>query len=210
MDGEVVDTLLRLLDEGIAIDLPAEVVGLAVDLLQCLVEGDGTDGHGAIADDPLARLVDVTPSGEIHHGVGTPAGSPNGLLYLLGDAAGDGRVADVGIDLTEEVAPDDHGLELGVIDVGWDDGTPSGDLFADKFWGHVGGDLCAQRVACHGVTLLGLIDELVLTYRHVLHLLGDDALAGIVALGDTLLLRYPWVEGDMTVAQAVKGTLLEA
>ena len=48
MDGEVVDTLLRLLDEGIAIDLPAEVVGLAVDLLQCLVEGDGTDGTGLL------------------------------------------------------------------------------------------------------------------------------------------------------------------
>ena len=210
MDGEVVDTLLRLLDEGIAIDLPAEVVGLAVDLLQCLVEGDGTDGYGAIADDPLARLVDVTPSGEIHHGVGAPAGSPYGLLHLLGDAAGDGRVADIGIDFTEKVAPDDHRLELRVIDVGRDDGAPSGDLFADKFWGHVWGDLCTQRVACHGVALLGLVDELVLTYRHVLHLLGDDALAGIVALGDTVLLRYPRVEGDVTVAQAVKGALLEA
>jgi hypothetical protein len=210
MDGEVVDTLLRLLDEGIAIDLPAEVVGLAVDLLQCLVEGDGTDGHGAIADDPLARLVDVTPSGEIHHGVGTPAGSPYGLLHLLSDATGDGRVADIGIDLAEEVAPDDHGFELGVVDVGWDDGAPSGDLFTDKFWGHVWGDLCTQRVTCHGVALLGLVDELVLTYRHVLHLLGDDTLAGIVALGDTVLLRYPRVEGDVTVAQAVKGALLEA
>ena len=210
MDGEVVDTLLRLLDEGIAIDLPAEVVGLAVDLLQRLVEGDGTDGHGTIADDPLTRLVDVTPSGEVHHGVSTPAGSPYGLLHLLGDAAGYGRVADIGIDLTEEVAPDDHGFELGVVDVGWDDGAPSGDLFTDKFWGHVWGDLCAQRVACHGMALLGLVDELVLTYRHVLHLLGDDALTGIVALGDTVLLRYPRVEGDVTVAQAVKGALLEA
>ena len=60
------------------------------------------------------------------------------------------------------------------------------------------------------MALLGLVDELVLTYRHVLHLLGDDALAGIVALGDTVLLRYPRVEGDVTVAQAVKGALLEA
>ena len=99
-----------------------------MDLLQRLVEGDGTDGHGTIADDPLTRLVDVTPSGEVHHGVSAPAGSPYALLHLLGDTAGDGGVADVGIDLTEEVTPDDHRLELRVIDVGRDDGAPSGDL----------------------------------------------------------------------------------
>ena len=35
---------------------------------------------------------------------------------------GDGRVADVGVDLDQEVAADDHRLELRVVDVGRDDG----------------------------------------------------------------------------------------
>jgi len=36
VDREVVDALLGLLDEGVAVDLPGELLGGA-DLLQCLV-----------------------------------------------------------------------------------------------------------------------------------------------------------------------------
>ena len=142
MDGEVVHALLGLLDERVAVDLPAQLLDAPVYLLQRLIEGDGADGHGAIAQDPLARLVDMAACGEVHDGVGAPAGRPDGLLYLLGDAAGDGGVADVGIDLTEEVAADDHGLALGVVDVRWEDGAAAGQLLSDE--------LCRHQLRQHG------------------------------------------------------------
>ena len=42
------------------------------------------------------------------------------------------RVADVGVDLDQEVAADGHRLQLGVVDVGRDDGAAAGDLVADE------------------------------------------------------------------------------
>ena len=80
--------------------------------------------------------MDMSPCREVHDGISSPAGRPYGLLHLLGDTAGDGRVSDVGIDFTEKVTPDDHRLHLWVIDVRWDDGTSLGDLIADEFGGH--------------------------------------------------------------------------
>ena len=44
----------------------------------------------------------------------------------------DGGVADVGVDLHQEVAADDHRLELEVVDVGRDDGAAARDLVADE------------------------------------------------------------------------------
>ena len=44
VDGEVVDALLGLLDEGVAVELPSEAFDLAVDLFEGLVDGDGSDG----------------------------------------------------------------------------------------------------------------------------------------------------------------------
>jgi hypothetical protein len=52
------------------------------------------------------------------------------FLDFLLDARRDGAVADVGVDLHEEVAPDDHRLGLGVIDVVRDDGAAGGDFIA--------------------------------------------------------------------------------
>ena len=45
MDGEVVNTLFCLFDQGVAKDLPAQVLGYAIDLLQCLVNRHGTHRH---------------------------------------------------------------------------------------------------------------------------------------------------------------------
>ena len=90
VDGEVVHALLGLLDERVAEDLPGEVLGLAVDLLQRLVDGHGADGHGAVAQDPLAGLVDVVAGGEVHDRVRAPADGPGHLLDLLLDAGGHG------------------------------------------------------------------------------------------------------------------------
>ncbi len=47
MDGEIVDALLGLLDERVAVDLPGQVLGDAADLLQRLVDRDGADRDGA-------------------------------------------------------------------------------------------------------------------------------------------------------------------
>jgi len=43
VDGEVIDALLGLLDEGVAEDLPGEVLGLAVHFFERLVDGHGAD-----------------------------------------------------------------------------------------------------------------------------------------------------------------------
>src|SRR5207248_7006240 len=73
-----------------------------------------------------------------------------------------GRVADVGVDLHQEVAADDHRLGLGVVDVGRDDGPPEGDLLADEF----------------GLEPFPNGDEL--------HLRRDLAASGVVELGDAV------------------------
>src|SRR5690606_41928300 len=74
--GEVVDTLLALRDQRVAVDLPGQLLGLAVDLLQRLVDRHRADRHRRVADDPLAGLVDVLAGGQIHHRVAAPADRP--------------------------------------------------------------------------------------------------------------------------------------
>ena len=96
---------------------------------------------------------------QVHDGVGTPAHRPAQLLDLFLDRGGDRGVADVGVDLHQEVAADDHRLELRVLAVGGDDRAAPGDLAAHEL-----------RVD-------------VLADRDELHLLGDHALAGRSASG---------------------------
>ena len=84
-----------------------------------------------------AGLVDVTASGQIHHGVRTPAAGPHQLLHLLLNGGADGGVANVGVDLYQEVAADDHRLRFRVVDVGGDDGATAGDLITDELRGDV-------------------------------------------------------------------------
>ena len=69
--------------------------------------------------------MDVLAGGEVHDGVRAPLGGPAHFLDFLLDARGDGAVADVGVDLHQEVAADDHRLGFRVIDVGRDDGAPA-------------------------------------------------------------------------------------
>ena len=118
---EVVHALLRLFDQRVPEHLPRQVLGHPIHLLQRLVDRHGADRHRRVADDPLSGLVDVVTRAQIHHRVGAPPGRPAHLLDLLLDAAADGGVADVGVDLHQEVAADDHRFGLGVIDVRRDD-----------------------------------------------------------------------------------------
>ena len=133
VDGEVVDALLGLLDEGVAVEFPGEVFDASVDFFEGLVDGNGADGDGGISDDPLAGGVDVFSSGKIHDGVGSPLGGPAHFLDFLIDGGSDGGVADVGVDFYEEIPPDDHGFDFGVIDISRDDGATASDFGTNEF-----------------------------------------------------------------------------
>ena len=135
--GHVVDALLALLDHGVAVDLPGQLRRVAVDLLQRLVDRHGADRHRGVAQHPLAGGVDVAAGGQVHDGVGAPAGGPHHLVDLLVDGGGDRRVADVRVDLHQERLADDHRLDLRVVVVGRDHRAAAGDLVADQFGGHV-------------------------------------------------------------------------
>ena len=206
VDGEVIDALLGLLDEGVAEEFPGEVLGFAVHFFECLIDGHGADGHGRIPQDPFTGGVDVLAGGEVHDGVRTPFGGPAHLFDFFLNAGGDGAVADVGVDFDEEVSANDHRLALGVIDVERDDGATGGDFGADELGGDFVRDALGEALEDAGgvvgldlggtdVLLVEVVaDDVVgevgdLRPLHVfadgdeLHLGGDDALFGIPKLG---------------------------
>ncbi len=152
--GEVVHALLRLLDERVAVDFPGELLRLARDLLERLVDRNRPDRHGRIADDPLPRLVDVLSGRQVHHGVGAPADRPRHFFDFLFDRGGYGRVADVRVDLHEESPPQDHRFELRMVDVRGNDRPAARDLRANE------------------------LGRALLADRDVLHLRSDGALPG--------------------------------
>ncbi len=117
MDGHVVHTLLALFDHGVPIDLPGQLLGLAADFFQRLIDRYGPDRDRRVPNDPLPGRVDVTPGGQIHDGVGTPAGRPHHLVDLLLDGRGHRRIPDVRIDFHQECPADRHRLGLRMIDV---------------------------------------------------------------------------------------------
>jgi hypothetical protein len=95
--------------------------------------------------------MDLAAGRKIHHGVGTPERRPTQLLHFLVDRRRHGGVANVGVDLHCEVPPDDHRLQLGMVDVRRDYGAATRNFGSDK---------------------LGIQP---LTHSHEGHLLGDDA-----------------------------------
>ncbi len=211
VDGEIIDALLRLLDERVAKNLPGQFLGAAVHFFERLVNRDGADGHGRIAEDPLAGGVDVLAGGEVHHGVGAPFCGPAHFFHLLLDARRDGGVADVRVDLHQEIAADDHRLGFGMVDVRRDDGAPAGNFVADKFRGDEIGDALrelaenaggigagrgAGMTLEEGIARLGVgearaeaVEALVFADGDELHLRRHDALAGVPKLGDGMALR---------------------
>jgi hypothetical protein len=82
VDGEVIDALLGLFDQGVAEDLPGQVFGLAVDLFQRLVDRHRADRHRRVAHDPLARLVDVLAGGRDPSPCRRPSGWPRSSCRL--------------------------------------------------------------------------------------------------------------------------------
>ena len=99
----------------------------------------------------------------------------------------DGAVADVGVDLGQEVAADDHRLAFGVVDVVGEDGAAARDLVAHEFRGDEFLDAGAEGFA--GVLLqqqriAHRVQALVLADGDVFHLRSDDALARVMHLAD--------------------------
>ena len=85
------------------------------------------------------------------------------------------RVADVGVDLHQEVAADDHRLGFRMIDVGGNDRATRGDLGAHELGRHVVGNRGAPgiAVACGGRGARRASE--ILADRDELHLGRDDA-----------------------------------
>src|SRR5262249_41424846 len=132
VDGEIVDTLLALFNERVAEDLPVQLVRIAADFFEGLIDRDRADRNRRVANDPLGDVVDVAAGGEVHDRVCAPADGPDHLLDFLFDGGGDRAVADVGVDLHQEVTADDDRLQLRVVDVGRDDGAAARDLLTHE------------------------------------------------------------------------------
>ncbi len=204
MDGEIVHALLRLLDQRVAEDLPGQVLGAAIDLFQRLVDRHGADRHRRIAQDPFARLVDVLAGGQIHQRVAAPAHRPHHFLDFLGDRGRHGGIADIGVDLHQEIAADDHRLQFRVVDVGGDDGATARHLVADELRRHALGHTGAETdtaVLFQQAALAQLVQAQVLADGDEFHFRRDDALARVVHLGDVAACQRPARLADMLESQ---------
>src|SRR6266404_1128064 len=147
VDGEVIDALFALLDQRVLVDLPVEFYGIAVDLLQRLVDRNGPDRDRRVAKNPFAGGVDVAPGRKVHHGVGAPADRPHHLVDFFLHRRRHRGVADIGVDLGEKIAADDHRLELAMVDVAGNDRASPRDLGAHEFRRDEGGDVGAKTFA---------------------------------------------------------------
>src|SRR5690606_31684892 len=180
-----------LFDKGVAEYLPGKVLCDAADFLQSLIDGHGADGHGRIADDPFADIVDVAAGGEVHHGVRAPARGPDHFLHLLGHGGGDGGIADIGVDLDQEIAADDHRLAFRVIDIGRNDGPAARHLVAYEF----GRDMIRYRCAKTLTVALQCgarpLAAEILADGDEFHFRRDDAGPRISELGDCLAVLGP-------------------
>ena len=141
--------------------------------------------------------MDVFAGGEVHQRVAAPFDGPAHFLDLFVNGGGDGGVADVGVDFDEEVASDDHRLELGVVDVGRDDGAAAGDFVAHELGSDFAREAGAEGLAGvldeegvagggggSGDGFAGSIEASVFAEGDILHLGGDEAALGVVELGD--------------------------
>ena len=92
-------------------------------------------------------------------------------------------IADVGVDLDQEIAADRHRLALGVVDVVGDDRAAAGDLVADELGGDEIGDGGAEVLAVARLVECSFASE-VLADGDIFHLGRDDAAPRVMHLGD--------------------------
>src|ERR1051326_2108158 len=144
--------------------------------------------------------MDILARRKVHHRVRPPLGGPAHLLHFLLDARSDGAVPDIGVDLHQEIAPDNHRLALRMIDIGRNNRPPTRDLRADEFGSDLGRNLGAEGFAAQRASLVVrgpwsvirspvvpwslFFAPKVFAYGDELHLRRDNTLPGIMQLGD--------------------------
>mmetsp|Transcript_44052 Transcript_44052/g.82364 ORF Transcript_44052/g.82364 Transcript_44052/m.82364 type:complete len:541 (-) Transcript_44052:47-1669(-) len=166
VDGPVVHALFGLFDQSLAKLLPGQVFCDAIHLLQSLVDRHSAHWHSAVPNDPFPGLVDVLSRAQVHEGICTPQRTPLQLLHFFLNVRGHSGIANVGVDLHLEMAPDDHGFRLRMLPVRRNDGTSP----------------CHLRPHELGIHSLTLCDEG--------HFLGDDTLLRIVHLRASSILCH--------------------
>src|SRR5664279_1394475 len=132
VDGHVIDTLLRLLLDNLEHHVDGEVFN-ALHARDCLVNRNRADGHRRVPQNGFADIVNVAAGGEVHDGIGAIVYRGVQLLQLFVNVTGDGRVADVGVDLAARLDADGHRLQFGMVDVGRDDHASGSHFVADEF-----------------------------------------------------------------------------
>jgi hypothetical protein len=157
--------------------------------------------------------VDVLACRQVHDRVAAPVAAPQRFFHFLLDGGGQGRIPDVGIDLDQEVAADDHGLAFGVVDVGRDNGPSCSYLLAYEFRGDIifggqGSEAAAAMLLPQGVFVFQFVYPLVFADGDVFHLGGDASLAGIMQLGDVA--AGAGTVGGAYVFKAQRGELVVA
>ena len=122
----------------------------------------------------------MAAGGQVHHIVGAPADRPDQLVHFLAHARGHGAVADIGVDLGQEVAADDHRLGFGMVDVGGNDRPAARDFGAHEFRRDLVRDRRAEAVA---IARQGAAPQ-VFARRDIFHFLGNNTLTRVMDLGD--------------------------
>src|SRR3546814_17630464 len=75
-----------------------------------------------------------------HDGICAPADRPDHFVDFGSHIGRDGAVADIGVYLHQEIAPDRHGFGFRVVDVVGADGTAACDFIPDEFGRDIIGD----------------------------------------------------------------------
>ena len=156
VERHVIDALPGLVLDHVEEVLLGQVLDL-LDLLDRLIDRHGADRHGAGGQDGPADRVDLAAGGQVHHRVGAQVDGHLELGQLVVDLRGDGRIADIGIDLAPGLDADPHRLQAHrqVDAIGRDDHPPPRDLGADQLGGerlapgdvlHLGGDDAEPRL----------------------------------------------------------------
>src|SRR5690348_7804429 len=159
VDGHVIHALLGLLFDDFEHDINREIFS-AAHARDGFIDRHGADRDGRSLDDSATDFGNVAARGEIHRSVRSVMDGSMELFELFVNVGSGGRIANVRIDFAFEGDADAHRFEVAMMDVGGDDGAAASDFAADKF----------------GVELFAFGD--------VGHLLGDDAEARKVHLGD--------------------------
>src|SRR3546814_11422192 len=95
----------------------------------------------------------------------------------------DGAVADIGVYLHQEIAPDRHGLGFRVVDVVGDDGTAACDFIPDKFGRDIIRDGSAPVLPVAGIFFQAFTPQ-ILSLGDIIHFRRDDAAPRIMHLAD--------------------------